>query len=542
MTLGLPLLATTTLVVLAMVRGEEDPAARAFLAVTAAYVVMLVAQVSLFAVEHLDHVSERYMITALPLLVLGLCLWTPRAGPRPAVIAVPVTVAALTALLAPPQSRVGTTSSAHDALTLLPLGSLAGEGDAVFRGGRLALGFGLRGSVPPHSAEISRRDRRSRSPWVSSLLSVHAAREIDRLIAPGARQRLRQLRPASGWTRPAPRPFSCSTPASSPRRRSPASHSGTARPVNLRRLDGVPAQALPQQPVTIRSDGALRGGLRGRGGQRARHVLLPATHALDGERLASSPPTDIAPGYGLWRSRQPLAAGVAYRGLYAGRRLRPCEGRRLPLCTRGARGHLARERKGSPVRLGVNGFPWRTVDVEQGEIWSGGGAFAPARRPAHPVLVRAGERRALRPSPGSSRYRQAPDVFELVVQRNLRLDRVARVVDLGLGDEDLERRIVERLGVVLDRGLPAATRCRPRRREAPAAAPLRTRHLRLPPVRASSRLLGPYRSLGSPVFTRTRADAPAPPLRKRDLDDVEVARHNGVGKGLPRLVDHLVAK
>ena len=51
---------------------------RAFLAVTAAYVVLLVAQVSLFAVEYLDHVSERYVVTALPLFVLGLCLWIVR--------------------------------------------------------------------------------------------------------------------------------------------------------------------------------------------------------------------------------------------------------------------------------------------------------------------------------------------------------------------------------------------------------------------------------------------------------------------------------
>ena len=106
-TFGLPLLATTTLVVLAMARGEASPAARAFLAVTTAYVVLLVAQVSLFAAEYLDHVSERYLITALPLLVLGLCLWIARAGPRPAVVAVPVTVAATALLLVLPESRVG---------------------------------------------------------------------------------------------------------------------------------------------------------------------------------------------------------------------------------------------------------------------------------------------------------------------------------------------------------------------------------------------------------------------------------------------------
>ncbi len=84
MVLGLPLLATATLAVDAARKGEDDLPVRAFLAVATAYVVLLILQVSTFAAGHLDHVSRRYLITALPPLLLGLCLWISRGSPRPA--------------------------------------------------------------------------------------------------------------------------------------------------------------------------------------------------------------------------------------------------------------------------------------------------------------------------------------------------------------------------------------------------------------------------------------------------------------------------
>ena len=339
MTLGLPLLATTTLVVLAMVRGEEDPAARAFLAVTAAYVVLLVAQVSLFAVEYLDHVSERYVITALPLLVLGLCLWISRAGPRPAVIAVPVTVAAIAALLVLPESRVGTTSGAHDALTLLPLGSLAGEGDAVFRGGLLALGL-----VFAAVFLLTPRRFLAATAVAVALGFVAALRprgSRDRPpVAPGAHQRLRHVRPRLG--RPGRR---CA--------RSPARHGRAALDLDRppRVLEQVdPGPATPRRRSGTGAAAATRHdplrrrirGRRGRGGQRAARPV--ARDACSRRRAARLLPADRhRPGLRVVASRRPLAAGLAYRGLYAGRRLRAREGRRLPVWPRGARAHVARE-------------------------------------------------------------------------------------------------------------------------------------------------------------------------------------------------------
>jgi hypothetical protein len=378
MTLGLPFLATTTLTVLAMVRGEANPAVRAFLAVTTAYVILLVAQVSLFAVEYLDHVSERYVITALPLLVLGLCLWIARTGPRPAIVAVPLSVAATALLLVLPESRVGTTSGAHDALTLLPLGDLAGEGDVVFRGALLAVGLVFAGVF----LLTPRRFLAATAVAVAlgfAAASLRAADEIDRL---SHGERVSDFGTSDPrWvdeTEVAPVLLldTGEQPSTSVARL--AFWNRSIR--QLLRLEGVPPQALPQRPVSIRSDGAF---VDDSGDEiRAPHILLPATHALDAELLASSPPTDIAPGYGLWRVDGRLRLVSRTEGFTPvgdfGRAkvvVYPCGPGALELTLLG--------KDGLPVRISVNGFPWRSVDVQPGSVWSGA---VPSLRPSGQLI------------------------------------------------------------------------------------------------------------------------------------------------------------
>jgi hypothetical protein len=373
-TMGLPLLATTTLAVLATWRGEANPAVRAYLAVTTAYIPLLVAQVSLFAVEYLDHVSERYVITALPPLVLGLCVWIARGGPRPAVVAVPLTVMAAAMLVVLPESRVGTSFSAHDALTLLPLGDLAGEGDTTFRGGLLALGLVLAGVF----LFTPRRLLAATTVLVALgfvAVSAQAAREIDRLSQGEHINDFGTSDPR--WvdeTEVAPVLLldTGETPSTSIARL--AFWNRSIR--QLLRLEGVPPQALPQKPVSIRSDGAF---VDDSGDEiSAPHVLLPATHTLGGERLASSPPTDIAPGYGLWRvdGRVRLVSrteGFTPVGDFACAKVvvYPCGPGALELTLLG--------KDGFPVRISVNGLPSQTVEVQSGGVWSGA---VPSLRPS----------------------------------------------------------------------------------------------------------------------------------------------------------------
>ncbi|MDQ3380535.1 MAG: hypothetical protein M3546_09460 [Actinomycetota bacterium] len=378
MTMGLPLLATATLAVLAAVHGEENPSVRAFLAVTTAYVVLLVGQVSAFAVEYLDHVSERYVVTALPLVLLGLCLWIARGGPRPAPVVLPLALAATAALVTLPRSRVGTMSSAHDALTLLPLGELADKGDLAFRGVLLALGLVLIGVF------ILIPQRLLAATAVAVALgfvaaSVQAAREIDRLSRV---ERANDFGPADRqWVdragvAPVLHLDTGEQPSTSVARA--AFWNRSIR--QLLRLEGVPPQALPQAPVSIRTDGAL---VDDSGREvSAPHVVLPATIALDGERLTSSPPTDIAPGSGLWRINEPLrlvsrTEGFTPIGDFARAKIvvYPCGPGALELTLLG--------KEGLPVRISVNGFPWRTVELAPGDLWSGA---VSSLRPAGQVI------------------------------------------------------------------------------------------------------------------------------------------------------------
>ncbi len=182
MVLGLPLLATATLAVQAARRRESEPAVRAFLAVATAYVVLLVLQVSTFAAGHLDHVSRRYLITALPPLLLGLCIWISRGCPRPRLIAALVVASSLVALVTLPAGRFVTAISADDVMAVVPFGELAERGDTAFRLGLLAFGLVL-GAV---FLVLPRRFL----PWSAAAvaiglvaLSALGARELDRLSA-----------------------------------------------------------------------------------------------------------------------------------------------------------------------------------------------------------------------------------------------------------------------------------------------------------------------------------------------------------------------
>ncbi|CAN5754582.1 hypothetical protein BH20ACT14_BH20ACT14_13050 [soil metagenome] len=378
MTLGLPLLATATLAALAAVRGEADPAVRAFLAATTAYVVLLVGQVSVFAVEYLDHVSERYVVTAVPPLLLGLCLWTARGGPRPAAVVVPLAVAMTAVLVTLPRSRVGTVSSAHDALTLLPLGDLADQGEVAFRGALLALGLVFSGVL----IVLPRRQLAAAAAAVALgfvAVSVQAAREIDRLSAV---ERSNDFGAADRrWVdHTGVAPVLHLDTGEQPSTAAPRTVFWNHSIRRLLRLEGVPAQALPQEPVSIRLDGALVD-VSGREVS-APYMVLPATMALDGERVASSPPTDIAPGSGLWRVDDPLrlisrTEGFTPVGDFGRAKVvvYPCGPGALELTLLG--------KDGLPIRLSVNGFPWQTLELERGELWSGA---VPSLRPAGQVI------------------------------------------------------------------------------------------------------------------------------------------------------------
>jgi hypothetical protein len=82
--LGLGATAVATAVVAWRVLSgrERDPATRAFVSTTLAYVGLLVVQVGLFAAVFVGTVAERYLMTAWPPLVVGMAAWVSRGAPR----------------------------------------------------------------------------------------------------------------------------------------------------------------------------------------------------------------------------------------------------------------------------------------------------------------------------------------------------------------------------------------------------------------------------------------------------------------------------
>ncbi|MGH3133369.1 MAG: hypothetical protein ACRDNY_06445 [Gaiellaceae bacterium] len=367
MTLGLPLLATGTLAALAAWGTERDPAIRAFLAATTAYVVVLVAQVSAFAAGYLDHVGERYLITALPPLLLGLCVWVAQGGPRPARIAVPVALVSVALVATVPATRLATRFTAHDVLTLFPLVDLAERHEVGFRVGLVAAS-----ALMAVAFFLLPRRLLAVAPAAVALgflvLSVSAAREIDRF---SRIERARDLGTdvSPRWVDEAgAEPVALFDTGEQPSTSIARTAFWNRSIRQLIRLADVPPQALPQSPVRIRTDGAL---VDERDQEvSAPHVVLPTTITVSGERLASSPLTEIAPGSSLWRVDEPLrlvsratgftpvgdfsrAAVVVYR------------------CGQGALELTLLGKDGLPVEISVNGFPWQTVELAAGAAWTG---------------------------------------------------------------------------------------------------------------------------------------------------------------------------
>ena len=358
MTLGLPLLATAILVVLAALRGEADPPVRAFLAVTTAYVSMLTAQVSVFAVDYLDHVSERYLITALPPLLVGLVLWIARGAPRPLVVALPLGAVAVAVVATLPPSRTGTAMGAHDTLTTLPLAQALEPAGTELRvllvacvlAAAVAFAFLARRLLPVAVAVLG---------VVLVGLSIATVREIDHLAGLETAHDLGSAEPT--WIDDAGGDSVLVFDTGELPSTAIARLTFWNRSIReLVRLEDVPQQALPQVPVGIRRDGALTDPSDAE--VSAPQAVMPGTIVLDGERLAESPPTEIAPGSVLWRVAEPLrlvsrrsgftpigdfreATVVVYR----------CGPGRLEVTLLG--------KDGAPIVARVNGFPYDTFEL-----------------------------------------------------------------------------------------------------------------------------------------------------------------------------------
>jgi 4-amino-4-deoxy-L-arabinose transferase-like glycosyltransferase len=123
--LGIPTLAFAAVAYEVFARRDDHPATRAFVSVALAYAGLLVVQVGLFSAAFVGHVAERYLITVIPLLAIGLCAWIGAGAPREAVVVVPVWTALVLGAAFVPISHLATPATLVDTLTPAPLAELS---------------------------------------------------------------------------------------------------------------------------------------------------------------------------------------------------------------------------------------------------------------------------------------------------------------------------------------------------------------------------------------------------------------------------------
>ena len=98
----------------------------------------------------------------------------------------------------------------------------------------------------------------------------------------------------------------------------------------------------------------------------APYAVIPSTVTLDGERVALTPPTEIAPGLGLWRVAEPLRLVSRVGGTTPVGDFR----RATVVVYRCGPGVLEVDllgKVGAPVVVRVNGFPNETFELPPGE-------------------------------------------------------------------------------------------------------------------------------------------------------------------------------
>jgi hypothetical protein len=358
---GVALLAAAMLIWAASRQGEPGPAARALLAVTAAYTVLLLAQVSLFAAGHLEAAADRYLLTAFVPLLVCLVLWVERGAPRPrpAAWVAALVLVAVTALA--PLDRVASSSSLQDspgAILVRRLADGLGIGQAAaVAGGVLAAAVFL--VVPARRAVLV-------LPFVGVALFAGAAVASHDLAAFSRKARADDT--AGGrldWVdrAGAGRVTLLDTgdrEAASLARAVFWNESVTAAVRFRGATGGLPLLA---SRGSIRPDGVIT--VDGRplaGGD----VLAPATLVLDGDEKAAQAPSDAGPGLTLWRAASPTRVVLRLEAFGPNGDFSGKARVRVFGCVRGSLLVTLVGKEGDPIRIVVDGIPLRELDLPPG--------------------------------------------------------------------------------------------------------------------------------------------------------------------------------
>ena len=122
-----PIVALVILLSQALAGRERSEGARAFLAVTVAYVSCFALEVGLFTSRLTDRIGERYLLGLAPLLFLALGLWLDRGLVRPRIVTIGAAAVVLALVASFPFGRFVVEAAAPDSPSLIPLYRLREE-------------------------------------------------------------------------------------------------------------------------------------------------------------------------------------------------------------------------------------------------------------------------------------------------------------------------------------------------------------------------------------------------------------------------------
>lgn len=361
--LGVPVLAIAALTARAFSRRDADPRLRAFVCTALGYTALLVVQVGLFSAAFVGHVAERYLVTVLPLLAIGLSAWIARGAPREPVTVLPALGVLLVLAATVPIAELVAPGTLVNTLTPAPLAAL-GSGAAP----RLA----LVGTMLAAGALVLLLPRGQ--VWIAAaavgvgltLISVDTARRIDDASAHEERATIGSDPPA--WLDEAGLDGATMLVT--------GDRTWTAAARTLfwnRAVDAVvrvsPA-ALPFPPdtpaVTLAGDGTLT---TADGSQLSLPlVVAPETFVVAGDKVAERPAGDSeTPGLVAWRPREPVRAELWKQGFLPNGDFTGTAQVTVFACRPGTLDVTILGKTGDPVRALVDGIGVATLETPAGE-------------------------------------------------------------------------------------------------------------------------------------------------------------------------------
>lgn len=359
----IPALVTTVLAFETFRGRTAVRSTQAFVAIATAYVLLLVVQVSVFAGDRLAHIPQRYLVTAMPLLAVGLTAWVGAGAPRPRRLTLLLGALLVMLVALVPIGQLVPRTAIHDALFTT---ALLQFDDGIARACVVAsavIGVALVILIPKNLL------------WVPALVVVAvlvaASAEATRVVTDLSAREERAARgdvPRDWLDREASAPVSLLVTGE---RAWPVESRTVFWNTSVREVMALPGVGggVPPGPTPVTID-ELEGWVRGADGVALERDLVaaPRTIAFDGVRLAEMPQTAAdSPGLGVWKTARPLRVasmvlGVLPNGDFSGR-----IDVVVPGCVQGALEVTLIGKSGDPIRVLVNGVAHEAVSAPAGE-------------------------------------------------------------------------------------------------------------------------------------------------------------------------------